>query len=51
MTVTVNDGIATMAGEPGSLVLGRSIVGQARHVEGVVAVRDRFTYPPATQAS
>lgn len=50
-TVTVKDGIVTMEGEPGSMVLGRNIVGQARHVEGVVAVRDRFTYPPATEAS
>jgi len=50
-TVTVKDGIVTMEGEPGSVVLGRNIVDQARHVEGVVAVRDRFTYPPATEAS
>ena len=50
-TVTVKDGIVTMQGEPGSIVLGRNIVDQARHVEGVVAVRDRFTYPPATEAS
>ena len=48
-TVTVKDGIVTLAGAPGSVVLGRGIVGQARHVEGVVAVRDRFTYPPAAQ--
>jgi CBS domain-containing protein len=50
-TVTVKDGIVTMEGEPGSIVLGRNIVDQARHAEGVVAVRDRFTYPPATEAS
>jgi CBS domain-containing protein len=50
-TITVKDGIVTMAGEPGSIVLGRNIVDQTRHVEGVVAVRDRFTYPPATEAS
>ena len=50
-TVTVKDGIVTMEGEPGSIVLGRNIVDQARHVEGVVAVRDRLTYPPATEAS
>ena len=50
-TVTVKDGIVTMEGEPGSIVLGRNIVDQARHVEGVVAVRDRFTYPSATEAS
>ena len=50
-TVTVKDGIVTMEGEPGSMVLGRNIVDQARHVEGVVAVRDRFAYPPVTEAS
>jgi len=50
-TITVKDGIVTMEGEPGSIVLGTNIVDQARHVEGVVAVRDRFTYPPATEAS
>jgi CBS-domain-containing membrane protein len=48
LTVTVKDGIVTLAGAPGGVVLGRGIVDQARHVEGVVAVRDRFTYPPTT---
>jgi CBS domain-containing protein len=46
-TVTVHDGIVTLAGAPGSVVLGASIVDQVRHLEGVVAVRDRFTYPGA----
>ena len=46
-TVTVHDGIVTLEGEPGSIVLGASIAGQVRHLEGVVAVRDRFTYPDA----
>jgi CBS domain-containing protein len=46
-TVTVHDGIVTLAGAPGSAVLGSSIVDQARHLEGVVAVRDCFTYPGA----
>jgi CBS-domain-containing membrane protein len=50
-TVTVKDGIVTLAGSPGSVVLGASIVDQVRHVEGVVAVRDRFTYPLAAPAS
>ncbi len=45
LTVTVKDGIVTLAGEPGSVILGNNIVGQVRHLEGVVAVRDRFTYP------
>jgi CBS domain-containing protein len=51
LTVTVKDGIVTLAGAPGNVVLGRGIADQARHVEGVVAVRDRFTYPLAAQAS
>jgi CBS domain-containing protein len=51
LTVTVKDGIVTLAGAPGSVMLGRNIADQVRHVEGVVAVRDRFTYPSATQAS
>lgn len=45
LTVTVKDGIVTLEGAPGSVVLGCGIADQARHVEGVIAVRDRFTYP------
>jgi CBS domain-containing protein len=44
-TVTVHDGMVTLEGAPGSAVLGASIVDQVRDLEGVVAVRDRFTYP------
>jgi CBS-domain-containing membrane protein len=44
-TVTVNNGIVTLEGAPGSAVLGASIADQVEHVEGVVAVRDRFAYP------
>lgn len=44
-TVTVHNGIVTLEGAPGSAVLGTSIVGQVEQLEGVVAVRDRFTYP------
>jgi osmotically-inducible protein OsmY len=43
-TVTVADGIVTIAGTPESTVVGRDIVEAARHVEGVVAVRDRLSY-------
>ena len=50
LTVTVKDGIVTLEGAPGSVVLGCGIADQARHVEGVVAVRDRFSYPLADQA-
>ena len=45
LTVTVKDGVVTLAGSPGSVILGRNIADQTRHVEGVIAVRDRFTYP------
>ena len=45
LDVTVKDGIVTLAGAPGGIALGRSIADQVRHVEGVLAVRDRFSYP------
>jgi len=45
-TVAVRDGIVTIEGKPESASLGRDIVGHARHVQGVVAVRDRLDYPP-----
>ncbi len=44
--VKVKEGIVTLAGRPESVPVGREIVRQARHVQGVVAVRDRLTYPP-----
>jgi CBS domain-containing protein len=50
-TVTVHDGIVTLEGAPGSAVLGSSIVDEVRHLEGVVAVRDRFTYPGSGRSS
>ena len=46
-TVTVTDGIVTLEGTPERLEVGPDIIESARHVEGVVAVRDRLTYPPA----
>jgi len=44
-SVTVENGIVTLEGSPDTAELGRAIVARARHVEGVVAVRDRLTYP------
>ena len=41
-TVTVKDGIVTMEGTPENGAAGRAILDAARHVEGVVAVRDRL---------
>jgi CBS-domain-containing membrane protein len=46
-TVTVADGVVTLSGTPETAFVGQDIVAEARHVEGVVAVRDRLTYPPA----
>ena len=43
--VTVKDGIVTLQGYPESTMRGRDIVAEAWHVEGVVSVRDRLTYP------
>jgi CBS-domain-containing membrane protein len=47
-TVTVTDGIVTIEGTPDTTATGHDLITSARHVEGVVAVRDRLTYPPAT---
>lgn len=44
-TVTVKDGIVTIEGTPETAWVGRDIIDAARHVEGVVAVRDRLSYP------
>ena len=46
LSVTVKDGIATIAGTPETALVGRDIIVAATHVEGVVAVRDRLSYPP-----
>jgi CBS domain-containing protein len=43
--VTVKDGIVTLEGTPDTAVLGHEIVRRIRHVQGVVAVRDRLSYP------
>jgi osmotically-inducible protein OsmY len=43
----VTDGVVTLTGKPRTCAQGHDIAGRARHVQGVVAVRDRFDYPPA----
>jgi CBS domain-containing protein len=43
--ITVKSGIVTIGGSPETAETGRAIVAAARHVEGVVAVRDRLSYP------
>jgi osmotically-inducible protein OsmY len=47
-TVTVEDGVVTLEGTPETAALGRALVRKARHVRGVVAVRDRLSYPDAS---
>jgi CBS-domain-containing membrane protein len=44
-TVTVKDGIVTIAGIPETTMVGHDIIDATRHTEGVVAVRDRLSYP------
>jgi len=43
-TVTVADGIVTISGSLASGQVGHAILDAVRHVQGVVAVRDRFSY-------
>jgi CBS-domain-containing membrane protein len=43
--VTVRDSIVTISGRPETSAVGRDIIASIRHVEGVVAVRDRLSYP------
>lgn len=47
-TVTVTDGVVTVEGTPETTVVGHDIIDAARHAEGVVAVRDRLSYPQET---
>jgi len=48
-TVTVKDGIVTIEGTPETAVVGHDLINDTRHVEGVVAVRDRLSYPANPQ--
>jgi CBS-domain-containing membrane protein len=49
-TITVKSGVVTLEGEPGTGLAGYDIVDAIRHMEGVVAVRNRLTYPPEERA-
>jgi len=44
-TVDVQAGVVTLAGSPDSVEVGHDLVRKIRHVQGVVAVRDRLSYP------
>ncbi|HEX6454863.1 MAG TPA: CBS domain-containing protein [Trebonia sp.] len=48
-TVTVKDGIVTLEGIPETVAVGHDIVNAVRHADGVVAVRDRLTYPVSSR--
>lgn len=50
-TVTVKDGIVTLEGRPQTAQQGRAILAEVWHVEGVVSVRDRLTYPEERSSS
>jgi len=43
--VAVTEGVVTLTGRPQTRQHGHHIVFRARHIEGVVAVRDRLDYP------
>jgi CBS domain-containing protein len=47
LTVTVKDGVVTITGAPETAAAGRDIIDAARHVEGVIAVRDQLASPLA----
>jgi len=47
-TVTVDDGVVTITGRPETAEAGHAIIASARHMEGVIAVRDQLTYPSGT---
>ena len=44
-TVTVQAGVVTLEGSPETAAHGHDMVRKVRHVRGVVAVRDRLSYP------
>ena len=44
-SVIVKDGLVTLEGNPETVAIGHALVARTRHVQGVVAVRDRLVYP------
>jgi CBS domain-containing protein len=44
-SVIVKDGVVTLEGNPETVAIGHDLVARTRHVQGVVAVRDRLVYP------
>jgi len=50
-TITVRDGIVTVEGVPRTASIGHDMIEEIRHVEGVVSVRDRLSYPHSDRAA
>jgi hypothetical protein len=50
-SVVVKDGVVTMEGTPETTAIGHDLVRRARHVQGVVAVRDLLVYPAPVPSS
>ena len=50
-TVTVKEGIVTIEGMPETARVGHDMIEEIRHVEAVVAVRDRLSYPDSRPVS
>jgi CBS domain-containing protein len=48
--VSVQDGVVTLTGTTESNEIAHAIARRVRHIEGVVAVRDRLAYPPPRPA-
>ena len=46
ITVTVTDGVVTLDSTPETAIIGHKIADAVRHMEGVVAVRERVSHPP-----
>jgi CBS domain-containing protein len=50
-TVTVDGGIVTLGGQVDSEPVGLSLLDVVRHVDGVVSIREKFSYPPVERRS
>ena len=51
-SVNVKDGVVTVEGTLETVSIGHQVFARIRHVQGVVAVRDRLVYPvPPTVAA
>jgi CBS domain-containing protein len=51
VTVTVTDGVVTLASTPETAIIGHKVAGEVRHMESVVAVRERVSHPSGGSVS